>query len=83
MYSWWSLSSWRSHQYPIYISLLPYACYIPCPSYPPWLDRSNYIWQSYEAPRYVGVHTQTLKINLVLLISVSNENNILKLFIPD
>jgi hypothetical protein len=34
--SWWSLSSWLSHQYPICIPLLPYSCYMPCSSYPPW-----------------------------------------------
>jgi hypothetical protein len=26
-----------SHQYPICIHLLPHSCYMPCPSYPPWL----------------------------------------------
>jgi hypothetical protein len=23
----------------------PHECYIPCPSHPPWLDHSNYIWR--------------------------------------
>jgi hypothetical protein len=23
----------------------PHACYMPCPSHPPWLDHSNYIWR--------------------------------------
>jgi hypothetical protein len=34
-----------SHQYPIFISLFPHSCYMPCPSHPPWLDHSNYIWR--------------------------------------
>jgi hypothetical protein len=38
----WSLSFWLSHQYPIRIPLLPHSCYIPRPSYPFWLDYSNY-----------------------------------------
>jgi hypothetical protein len=28
----WSLCFWFSHQYPIYIPLLPHSCYMPCPS---------------------------------------------------
>jgi hypothetical protein len=26
------------------IPLLPHSCYMPCPSHPPWLDHSDYIW---------------------------------------
>jgi hypothetical protein len=36
-----SLSFWHSHQNRICIPLVPYACYMPCPSHPPCLDRSN------------------------------------------
>jgi hypothetical protein len=30
----WSLSFWLSHQDPIRFTLLPRACYVPCPSHP-------------------------------------------------
>ncbi|PNF43392.1 hypothetical protein B7P43_G13912 [Cryptotermes secundus] len=30
----WSLSFWLSHQYPIFIPLLPHSCYMPCPPRP-------------------------------------------------
>jgi hypothetical protein len=26
------------------LGILFHACYMPCPSHPPWLDHSNYIW---------------------------------------
>jgi hypothetical protein len=29
----------------ICIPLLPHSCYISCPSHPPWLYHSNYIWR--------------------------------------
>jgi hypothetical protein len=38
-------SFWLSHQNPICIPLLSHAAYMPCPSHPPWLDLSNYIWR--------------------------------------
>jgi hypothetical protein len=41
----WSPSFSLSHQYPICIPLLPYSCYIPCPSLPRLLDHSKYIWR--------------------------------------
>jgi hypothetical protein len=45
-------------------SSIPHACYMPCPSHPPWLDRSNYtsrrvqvmkplIMQFYDADIYL------------------------------
>jgi hypothetical protein len=43
--SWWSLSFWLSHQYPIYIPLLRNSCYVPCQSHPR-LNHSNYTWRS-------------------------------------
>jgi hypothetical protein len=29
-------------------SSLPHSCYMPCPSHPPWLDRSNYVWRGVQ-----------------------------------
>jgi hypothetical protein len=37
-------SFWLSHQYPIRIPLRAHACYMPCPSHPPWRDRCNSSW---------------------------------------
>jgi hypothetical protein len=28
--------------------VLPYPCYVSCPSYPPWLDRFNYTWRKVQ-----------------------------------
>jgi hypothetical protein len=28
--------------------LLPYSCYMPCPSHPLWLDKSNYTWRTIQ-----------------------------------
>jgi hypothetical protein len=39
----WSLSFWRSHQYPICIPLQAYSCYMPCPCHPHLLHQSKYI----------------------------------------
>jgi hypothetical protein len=43
---------WLSHQYPICIPLLPYLCYMPCPSNPAWDDRIclSLIWTSTWGP---------------------------------
>jgi hypothetical protein len=43
--SWWSLSDWLPHLYPICIQLFPHSYYMPCPSHPPSLDHSNYVWR--------------------------------------
>jgi hypothetical protein len=37
-----------SHQNPISIPLLPHSCYMPGPSYPPWLDNSNCAWRTVQ-----------------------------------
>jgi hypothetical protein len=41
----WSLSFWRSHQYPICIPLLPHSYHVPNPCHPSWPDHSNYTRQ--------------------------------------
>jgi hypothetical protein len=41
----WSPSFRLSHQYPIRIPRLPHSCSMSCPSHPPWLDHSKYIWR--------------------------------------
>jgi hypothetical protein len=42
------LSFWLSRQYPICIPLPPCSCYMPCPSHPPSLDHSNYVWREVQ-----------------------------------
>jgi hypothetical protein len=39
------LSFWISHGSPICITFLSHACNMPCPSRPPSLDHSSYIWR--------------------------------------
>jgi hypothetical protein len=53
-----SLSFWLSHQNPICIILL-HACYMPCPSHPPWLDHSNYVKENIVVVVVVVVVTTT------------------------
>jgi hypothetical protein len=49
------LSFWLSHQYPICIPRRPPSCYIPCPSHPPWLDHSNYVWRGVQVTKLLIV----------------------------
>jgi hypothetical protein len=51
--SYLSLSFWLPHQYPICIPLLPHSYYIPCPSYPSWLDHSNYILRRVQVMKFL------------------------------
>jgi hypothetical protein len=32
----------------LWVPLLPHSCYMPRPSHPPWLDYSNYTWQTVQ-----------------------------------
>jgi hypothetical protein len=43
--SYWLLCFWLSHQYSIWIPLVPHSCYMPCPFHP-WLDHS--VWQEVQ-----------------------------------
>jgi hypothetical protein len=62
----WSLSFWLSHQYPICIPPLPHSCYMPCPSHPPWLDHSNYVWRGVQVMTLIIMQFPPLKILLTL-----------------
>jgi hypothetical protein len=43
---------WLSHKNTVHIPVLPHACYMPCPSHPPWLiilivlDEGYKLWSS-------------------------------------
>jgi hypothetical protein len=41
-------NNWLPHQYPICIPGRPHSYYMPCPSHPPWLDHSNYVWRGVQ-----------------------------------
>jgi hypothetical protein len=47
-FSQWPLAFWLSHQYPVCIPSLPHSCYMPCPSHPPLLEHSNYVWRGVQ-----------------------------------
>jgi hypothetical protein len=49
----WSLSFWLSHKYSICFPLLPHSCYMPCPSHPPSLDHSNYVWRGVQVMKFL------------------------------
>jgi hypothetical protein len=42
----WSLSFWISHQYPIFIHLLPHSCYIPFPTSSLTWSLLSLFWQN-------------------------------------
>jgi hypothetical protein len=46
------------------IPRLPHSCYVPCPSHPPWLHHSNYVWR--------GVQVMKLLIMQFPLISFTS-----------
>jgi hypothetical protein len=51
--SWWFLSFWLSHQNPVCIPLFPHARCMPCQSYPPGLDNSNYVWRRVQVTEFI------------------------------
>jgi hypothetical protein len=36
--------------------------YIPCPSHPPWLDHSNYIWQRIQVMKILSLRLSSVQI---------------------
>jgi hypothetical protein len=48
-----ALSFWLSHQYPIWIPLLPHSSYMFCPTHPPWLHHSNYVWWEVQVMKLI------------------------------
>jgi hypothetical protein len=65
----WSLSFWISHQYPTCIPSLPHSCYVPCPSHPPWLDHSNYIWRRVQVMKLLITQFSPTSHNFISLWS--------------
>jgi hypothetical protein len=81
--SYWSLSFWLSHQYPIRIPCLPHSCYMPCPSHPPWLDQPNYVWQGVQVMKLLimqfppsPITSSLLGPNILLSILFSNTRSL-------
>jgi hypothetical protein len=72
---------WLSHQYPICMPLL-HSCYMPCPSHPPWLDHSNYVWRGVQVINFslcnflkFPVTSSLFGPNILLSILFSNTLN--------
>jgi hypothetical protein len=53
----------------LYIPPLPHACYMPCPSHPPWLDHSNYTWQRVQAMKLLIMQFFPTSYHFMLLRS--------------
>jgi hypothetical protein len=62
----WSPSFRLSRQYPICIPLLPHSCYMPCPSYPPWLDQSNYTWRRVQIMKLLIMQFSSVSCHFIL-----------------
>jgi hypothetical protein len=62
-----SPSSRFFHQNPICISLLPNSCYMPCPSHPPWLNHSNYIWGGVQFMKLLIMQLSPISCHLISL----------------
>jgi hypothetical protein len=46
----------------------PHSCYMPRPSYPPWLDNSNYTWRTIQVMKLLIMHyVSTTKPNRLML----------------
>jgi hypothetical protein len=67
--SYWSLSFWIPHQYPICIPLLPHSCYMSCSSHSPWLDYSNYVWWGVQVMKLLIMPAYILYCIVFLLLS--------------
>jgi hypothetical protein len=65
----WCLSFWLSHQYPICSTLRPQLCYMPCPSDPSWLDRSNYTWRRVQVMKLFIMQLSPTSCHLISLWS--------------
>jgi hypothetical protein len=59
-----------------YMYSSPHACYMPCPSHPPWLYHSNYIWWRVKvmkllimqfSPPTISTHVRTLYKHSIIL----------------
>jgi hypothetical protein len=63
-----ALIFWLSHQYSICIPLLPHSCYMPCPSHPPWLDHSNYIWRRVQVMKLLIMQFSSTSCHFIQMI---------------
>jgi hypothetical protein len=65
----WSLAFWLSHQYPIRIPRLPHSYFMPCPSHPPWLDHSNYVWRGVQVMKLLIMQFSPISFYIIPLRS--------------
>jgi hypothetical protein len=73
----WFLSFWHSHQYPACILLLPHSCYMPCPSYPPSLDHSNYTCRRVQVMKLLIIQFSPTSCHFSSLTDINGEKDIL------
>jgi hypothetical protein len=64
-------TSWSSAFPPIsYMhSSLPYSCYMPCPSHPPWLDHFDYTWRRVQIMKLLSMLFSPIFRHLISLRS--------------
>jgi hypothetical protein len=55
-------------------SLISHAWYVPCTSYPPWLDRFNYTWRRVQVMKLLILHFSPASYYIILLPSKHSHN---------
>jgi hypothetical protein len=80
----WSPSFWISHQYPIWIPLLPHSCYMPRPSHPSWRDYSNYPWWRIQVMKFLIIFPNLLSLHpsLVRIFSSTSCSQTSSVYVP-
>jgi hypothetical protein len=68
-FSYLSLSFWLSHQNPVCIHFRPHACCMLCPSHPPWIDYSNYIWWRVQVMKLLNMQVSPASLQFISLLS--------------
>jgi hypothetical protein len=74
----WYLSFWISYQSTLCVLILPHSCYMPCPSHPPLLDHSNYIWRGIQVMNLLIMQFLPASCHLILLRSKYTQHPFLK-----
>jgi hypothetical protein len=48
----------------------PHSCCMPCPSHPPWLYLSNYIWQRVQVMKFLIMQLSSISSHFISLRSI-------------
>jgi hypothetical protein len=54
----------------------PRSCYMPCPSHPPWLDHSNYIWRRVQVMKFLIMQFSPTSCHFIPLRSALFSNTL-------